>query len=252
MNIVPSLTVSNGYRELAPDSKEAGATAAPAGATDIWKKIKNGFRALMEEEDRIVQQGRLSGWCYAHINCPDSRGPGGWWFGSLANESLQARFELLATEAAIALGSPPETIPHAYWLNRLLLDLRANESNHVRCYSDTVSIIERLFEASAIYCTRLERLSLEKGAMVYEKPEWASQLIAERDAETAHERSERRSAVVIPMLRSKRWTRSKWAAHAGVGKNCAYEYLSGKRNLGIENKQALAEELGLKPEHLPD
>ncbi len=71
-------------------------------------------------------------------------------------------------------------------------------------------------------------------------------------AESVLERSQRRSAVLTPILASKRWKRAKWAAKAGVSKNCVYEYLNGKRNLSFENRQALAEELGLKPEELPD
>ena len=70
--------------------------------------------------------------------------------------------------------------------------------------------------------------------------------------ERVHERAERRSAVVTPILMSKRWKRGKWASKAGVGKNRVYDYLNGKRNLSFENRQALAEELGLKPEELPD
>jgi len=58
--------------------------------------------------------------------------------------------------------------------------------------------------------------------------------------------------VVTPILASKRWTRGHWATKAGVGKNSVYEYLNGKRNLSLANRQALAEELGLKPEDLPD
>ncbi len=69
--------------------------------------------------------------------------------------------------------------------------------------------------------------------------------------ESVYERSERRSAVVIPILTLKRWKPNKWAIKAGVSKNSVYEYLSGKRNLGSENRQAMAEELGLKPEELP-
>jgi len=57
---------------------------------------------------------------------------------------------------------------------------------------------------------------------------------------------------VTPILASKRWTRGHWATKAGVGKNSVYEYLNGKRNLSLANRQALAEELGLKPEDLPD
>jgi len=65
-------------------------------------------------------------------------------------------------------------------------------------------------------------------------------------------RAERRRAVVEPILNEKRWSRSKLAAQAGIGKNSVYEYLTGKRTLSAENRRALAEELGLKPEELPE
>jgi len=72
-----------------------------------------------------------------------------------------------------------------------------------------------------------------------------------RPEESVHERSERRRAVVMPILTAKTWTPNKWVTKAGVSKNSVYEYLGGKRNLSLENRQALAEELGLKPEELP-
>ncbi len=61
-----------------------------------------------------------------------------------------------------------------------------------------------------------------------------------------------RMAVVMPMLKTKRWTRGKWATAAGVGKNCIYEYLDGKRNPSDENRRAMAEALDLTPEQLPE
>ena len=61
-----------------------------------------------------------------------------------------------------------------------------------------------------------------------------------------------RRKVVMPILESWGWTRCKWAIKAGVGKNCVYEYLEGKRNLSIDNRKALAEELNLSPEALPE
>jgi hypothetical protein len=60
-----------------------------------------------------------------------------------------------------------------------------------------------------------------------------------------------RQALVMPILDQKRWKRGKWAAEAGVGKNCVYEYLDGKRNLRAENRRAMAEVIGLKAEDLP-
>jgi len=62
---------------------------------------------------------------------------------------------------------------------------------------------------------------------------------------------ELRRAVVVPILESKQWTVNKWGTEAGVGKNCAYDYLAGKRNLTKANRLALAQVLGLSAEDLP-
>jgi hypothetical protein len=61
-----------------------------------------------------------------------------------------------------------------------------------------------------------------------------------------------RSSIVSPILAAKKWTPNRWASAAGVGKNCAYEYLAGTRDLSEENRRAMAEELGLAPEQLPN
>jgi len=70
----------------------------------------------------------------------------------------------------------------------------------------------------------------------------------------AHQKalSRRRSEIVLPRLKDKRWTRLKWATKAGVGKNSAYAYLNGERNLSADNRQAMAEVLGLRPDQLPE
>lgn len=68
----------------------------------------------------------------------------------------------------------------------------------------------------------------------------------------AESRSVARKSVVEPILIIKGWTRSRWASEAGVGKNCAYDYLDAKRNLSAENRRALAEVLDLRPEDLPN
>jgi len=64
-------------------------------------------------------------------------------------------------------------------------------------------------------------------------------------------KQERRRAVVAPILRKKQWTVHKWGTEAGVGKNCPYEYLGGKRNLKKANWLALAQVLGLRTQDLP-
>jgi hypothetical protein len=151
---------------------------------------------------------------------------------------------LLATEGGVALGVPRGTSPLTYWFDRFLLDLRANKSDHLHMYSDSAGFVERLLEASVLYSVRLARRSLEGSAA-----DTAATLSVA--GESVDERSERRGAMVMPMLRAQGWSRSRWAAQAGVSKNSVYGYLSGERNLSIENRQALAEELGLKPEGVP-
>jgi hypothetical protein len=61
-----------------------------------------------------------------------------------------------------------------------------------------------------------------------------------------------REAFVTPILRKKLWTRGRWVTESGVSKNSVYDYLSGKRRLSFENRKAMAEAIGLKPEELPD
>jgi hypothetical protein len=68
----------------------------------------------------------------------------------------------------------------------------------------------------------------------------------------ASSKRERWSAVVNPILKAKDWTVNKWATVAGVGKNCAYDYLDGRRNLSKANRRALAEVIGLRVQDLPD
>ena len=215
-----------------------------ARAINPWKGLHHEFTAWMEEEDRIVPQRTAEDRLYGYFTYQDSGEFGGCWWEGITTESLEARFGLLATEGGIALGAPTGISPQKYWLDCLLLHLRANQSHHVRMYSETTGCIERRLEASALFCTWLDRRSQERAAQP-----------AVTDAafkESFQERSERRCAVVMPILMSKGWKRGMWATKAGVSKNSAYDYLHGKRNLSFENRSALAEELGLRPEEFPD
>jgi len=112
-----------------------------------WKKIYNEFKALMDEENQIVQQLGSQDCCYAYVT---DQGPGKFnaWVENVASESLRARLEWRATEAGIALGSPPGVLPQIYWFHNVFLDLRANNSALLRAYSETGCFIDRLLEAS--------------------------------------------------------------------------------------------------------
>jgi len=161
------------HKRLKLDDRSRMCVAA-CSAMNPWKRFQSEFEALRAEEDRIVQERGLRDWFHGDVIYGESGEFGSWSLAGSATESLQARFELLATEAGIALGSPAGTLPHVYWLHRLFVDLRANKSRHIRIYdtdNDIAGIIECLLEVSATYCARLNRQSLENAAM---SPEDAS------------------------------------------------------------------------------
>jgi hypothetical protein len=218
-----------------------------ARAINLWKRLYSEFNVLMEEEHKIVQQLTGGERLYAYFTYRESGEFGSCWREGLTSEGFAARFELLATEGGIALGAAKGTSPLTHWLDCLLLDLRANKSSRLRMYNDAGGFVERLLEASALYCARLLRRSLEEAAdTAAAEPK---SLVLD---ESVDERSERRCAVVMPILLSKRWTRCRWSAEAGVSKNSVYDYLRGERSLTFANRHPLAEVLGLKPEELPD
>lgn len=222
-------------------------TRGYAARFHVWQRLHTEFIALIEEEQNIVQHLMGGDRLYAYFAYREPGEFGSCWRAGITSESLAARFDLLATKGGIALGAPKGISPLTYWLDCLLLDLRANKSGHLRMFNDASDFIEGLLEASALYCAGLLRRSLE-GATDTAAAVPESLLLDE----SADERSERRRAVVMPILKLKRWKRCRWASQAAVGKSSAYDYLSGKRNLSIANRRALAEELGLSPEELPD
>jgi hypothetical protein len=67
------------------------------------------------------------------------------------------------------------------------------------------------------------------------------------------ERADRRQAVVMPILTKRGWKRGRLVTAAGVGKNSVYEYLDGTRaTITDENREAIAQALGLEKDELPD
>ena len=81
----------------------------------------------------------------------------------------------------------------------------------------------------------------------------AKESTATKSAEAIAERAARRQAVVDPILKERRWKHGRLATEAGLGKNSVYEYLDGTRvQITAENRKAIAEALGLRPDELPN
>jgi len=130
---------------------------------EAWKKRYSGFEALMEAEDLIVRERVPVTRCYGYVTFGEA-GEVDCWLEDIPTEDLGARFELVATQSGLALGCPPGTSPIKFWFHHLFLHLSAIESNHLRMFSGTVGVIERVFGACATYCVRLEQLALERDA----------------------------------------------------------------------------------------
>src|SRR5580704_4846611 len=98
--------------------------------------LYDAFKGLIEKEDGMVQQGELRGCCYAYFNYGES----GELYASVlgTTENLKERWKLLATQADVALGSPRGVLSWTHWLHRLVLDGRANGSEFIHMYSETV------------------------------------------------------------------------------------------------------------------
>jgi len=69
---------------------------------------------------------------------------------------------------------------------------------------------------------------------------------------TGEDAAQRRRAFILPLLKEKGFSRSKWASEAGVDPSVVYDYLSGDSDPRPDSKKALAEVLGLKPSALPE
>lgn len=66
------------------------------------------------------------------------------------------------------------------------------------------------------------------------------------------DRGQVRACFVAPILRSKGMSRCKWASKAGVDPSVVYDYLKGISNPRPENRNALAEAIGVQESDLPE
>jgi hypothetical protein len=161
--------------------------------------------------------------------------------GILTEQLLQGDIPLLIWDSAIAGG---------WWrfASETRQDIFPEQVGHYWVWRDENKSWQGLFKAEAAeWMSRLLDVSPQ--------PQTAAALPRRAPKSEHGDRAlcaTARQAVVMPILNSKRWTRGKWATEAGVGKNSVYEYLAGKRKLSDDNREAMAEVLGLKREQLPN
>jgi len=132
----------------------------------MWRGFRSEFKALAAEELILDPGNRRDRWLrafvdYKYVKCDF----GTWHISSGPNEDFRASFETLATRAGISLGRPLGADPLEFWLHHLFLDLLKHGSDQLFAAKENEGgVILRVCEASATYCARLEKETLEKSS----------------------------------------------------------------------------------------
>jgi hypothetical protein len=146
-----------------------------------WQGFHEGFMQLAREEEQIERAaprdrflrayctykehpevweiGKPEQGCFCLLHTPTC---GVWTLGDGVSENFQERFRVLAARAGVTLGSPKDADPEDFWLHRLFLDLRENNSKQLFAASEEGGMIRRVCVASATFCARLERKVLKE------------------------------------------------------------------------------------------
>ncbi len=109
-------------------------------------------------ETRLIETGENEHGPFCLLKTPEF---GVWTLSKGPNENFQARFQVMATRAALDLGSPPDAEPLDFWLHRLYFDLGKTGSDQLFAASAEGGIILNVCLASATFCARLEKRALE-------------------------------------------------------------------------------------------
>lgn len=180
-----------------------------------------------------------------------------WTLSDGVNESVQERFQTLAARAGIALDCPQGTDPVDFWLHRLVLDLRENKSKLLFADSGEAGMIPRACEASAVFCSRLERKALERTPRREELSRFAPRMTESPQGATSvpqvqiNELANKRKALVEPILDEKGWSIHQLAVEAQLDFHTVNDYLKGKTRPNRSTRKQLAEALGIRVENLP-
>jgi len=143
----------------------------PSTSSAEWNKLHRKFLRLARDEKRQQRGEGRDRYLHASVSHRHEGGVSNDWYVYEGLEEIRPRFTLLATHAGVALGSRQDPKPLDFWLRHLFLDLLENKSKHLRFARDKGDdgIIERVCEASALYCLRLEKEAVEKSAPLRER-----------------------------------------------------------------------------------
>lgn len=209
--------------------------------------------------------------------------PKGQWLLKDGTPASQHLFRVVAGAAARHLTEHTDSEPWRLWLDRMLaegyardLPTRRATMQQIRNWGAAGLLgpplppgfksqhIENVFKCSADFC---QVMLLSEANAFWHSP--TSEQRAKGQVEVTERspgettdppegdlvglRAAKRQRFVNPILEGKRWKPGRLATEAGIGKNSVYEYLDGTRaKITEENRQALADALGVRPEELPE
>ena len=156
---------------------------------------------------------------------------------------LRIRFEALARRAATELPIKRSTDLLIAWLEALREDGRDFRFWDSFPTGYVIGNIDRLCEASANFCRKLESLALQG--------EFEEKQRAQTTPEAKPPEIISRQAFVTPLLEAKGWSILDWATEAEVSHATAIDYLQGKRTPYRSTRLKLAKALNVSVDQLP-
>jgi hypothetical protein len=131
-----------------------------SGASEYWRSLRGEFDELAKED---LPSTYRRGCLHATVSFEHDSVIGNWSVSG-PSEDLTERFKTFVSRAGAALNPPKNTTSLDYWLRCLYLDLLKHKSKQLwGARADRGDgIIEALCNASATYCTRLERKAIER------------------------------------------------------------------------------------------
>lgn len=254
-------------------------TMGTEASLPTWKDLQTDFLQYAVEHADLRAVWR---WMYEDPDeSAEPPAPKGQWALEGGSPGSQHLFRVIAGRAATRLSNPSDAEPWRLWLDRMRTEGYARDlpprrvsMQHIRNLAALGQIgrplppgfknqqIEQVFRASADFCFARSLTEVNTASPSPAADEARNGQTSEvkpavggdsAGGEAVAERAARRQAVVNPILKRKRWKQGRLATKAGVGKNSVYDYLDGTRaKITDENRRAIAEALGLKPEELPD
>lgn len=132
------------------------ASAASAVAQEKWEQLKSSFRYSNADPLMFAYADYATTTLFGDWDVRTDRSP--------KNAAVQSDFEALASKCGTLLGCPQGSQPLTFWLHQVfheMIETKAHEFLLIGPPPQNGGFLQHVWEASATYCARLEKRSLE-------------------------------------------------------------------------------------------